>query len=51
MPGGSYRVADSGRIALESKDASVPSDYRTILWVMEFQGFDHLSRMNLLEPQ
>ncbi len=37
-----YRVSDVGRKALESNDVSIPSDYRMILWVMEFQGADHL---------
>ena len=45
MAGSSYRVSDSGRKALESKDASIPSDYRTILWVMEFQGTDHVKTL------
>jgi CheY-like chemotaxis protein len=35
-------VSELGRKALEAKDASIPSDYRTILWVMEFQGTGHL---------
>ncbi len=51
MSGISYRLSDSGRIALEAKDPSIPSDYRTILWVMEFQGFNHLSRIQLLDRQ
>jgi len=42
VAGSLYRVSKLGREALESKDASVPSDYRTILWIMEFQGVDHL---------
>ena len=42
MAGTTYRVSDAGRKALESKDPSVPSDYRTILWIMEFQGVDHV---------
>lgn len=51
MSATAYRVSDNGRKALESKDPSIPSDYRTILWVMEFQGFDHLSRIQLLDKR
>lgn len=40
-----YRVSEAGRKALESRDASVPSDYRMILWVMEFQGANHLKAL------
>lgn len=46
-----YRVSASGRQALQSKDLSVPSDYRTILWIMEFQGSDHLQPLMRLFPQ
>jgi len=42
MAGPSYRVSEIGRKAVQTRDASIPSDYRTILWVMEFQGADHL---------
>lgn len=51
MSAAAYRVSDHGRRALESKDPSIPSDYRTILWVIEFQGFDHLSRIQLLDKR
>src|SRR5258705_193060 len=33
-----YRLTKSGRDAWESEDAAVPSDYRRILWLMDFQG-------------
>jgi CheY-like chemotaxis protein len=33
-----YRLTQSGRRAWESEDAAVPSDYRRILWLMDFQG-------------
>ncbi len=33
-----YRLTESGRSAWESEDAAVPSDYRRILWLMDFQG-------------
>lgn len=46
-----YRVSQAGRKVLESKDASVPSDYRTILWVMEFQGVDHLKPLMSMYPE
>lgn len=48
---GTYRVSNIGRKALESKDASIPSDYRTILWVMEFQGADHLKPLVSMYPE
>ena len=51
MAGSVYRMSNIGRKALESKDASVPSDYRTILWVMEFQGADHLKPLMAMYPE
>jgi CheY-like chemotaxis protein len=39
-----YRVTDAGRLAWESKDPAVPSDYRLILWLIDFHGSDHLER-------
>jgi CheY-like chemotaxis protein len=33
-----YRLTAAGREAWESEDASVPSDYRRILWTMDVQG-------------
>jgi len=33
-----YRLTKSGRDAWESEDVAVPSDYRRILWLMDFQG-------------
>jgi CheY-like chemotaxis protein len=37
-----YRLTQSGRDAWESEDAAVPSDYRRILWLMDFQGHEDL---------
>jgi CheY-like chemotaxis protein len=34
-----YRLTKSGRDAWESEDVAVPSDYRRILWLMDFQGY------------
>jgi CheY-like chemotaxis protein len=33
-----YRLTQSGRDAWETEDLAVPSDYRRILWLMDFQG-------------
>jgi CheY-like chemotaxis protein len=33
-----YRLTGAGRAAWENEDASVPSDYRRILWTMDVQG-------------
>ena len=33
-----YRVTDRGRLAWEKKDPAVPSDYRMILWLIDFHG-------------
>jgi CheY-like chemotaxis protein len=33
-----YRLTKSGRDAWESQDASVPADYRRLLWIMDFHG-------------
>ena len=33
-----YRVTVTGRKAWQTKDVAVPSDYRTILWVMDVHG-------------
>ena len=38
-----YRLTQSGRDAWESEDAAVPSDYRRILWLMDFQGHEGLT--------
>ena len=51
MVGPIYRVTETGRRAWETKDVSVPLDYRTILWVMDFQGPDHLQCLIQLFPQ
>lgn len=45
----SYRLTQAGRDTWESQDASMPADYRRILWLMDFQGQagvlrDHLRR-------
>src|SRR3954465_2103653 len=46
-----YRLTEAGRAALQSRDAAVPSDYRTILWVMDFHGADHVQDLVQLYPQ
>lgn len=33
-----YRVTSRGRLAWETKDAAVPSDYRMLLWLIDFHG-------------
>jgi len=33
-----YRVTNHGRLAYETKDPAVPSDYRLILWLLDFHG-------------
>jgi CheY-like chemotaxis protein len=33
-----FRLTQSGRDAWETEDLAVPSDYRRILWLMDFQG-------------
>ena len=43
-------MSKAGRAAWESKDRAVPSDYRTILWVMDFHGAGHFSTLNRLFP-
>lgn len=40
--GQAYRVTEAGRKAWESKDPAVPSDYRMILWQIDFSGGEHL---------
>ena len=50
MPATTYRVTPAGRAAWESKDLAVPSDYRTILWVMDFRGAKHLQSLIQLYP-
>ena len=51
MIGPMYRVTEAGREAWQSKDLSVPSDYRTMLWVMDFQGSDHLTSLAGMFPE
>jgi len=36
-----YRVTAAGRQAWETKDQAVPSDYRMILWLIDYHGADH----------
>ena len=38
-----YRLTQTGRDAWESEDVAVPSDYRRILWLMDFQGYEGLT--------
>ena len=33
-----YRVTPAGRAAWEKKDPAVPSDYRLLLWMIDFNG-------------
>lgn len=42
MGGVTYRVTEAGRAAWESRDPAVPSDYRMILWLLDFRGSEHL---------
>lgn len=41
MDKGRYRVTPAGRAAWEKQDAAVPSDYRTLLWMIDFHGSAH----------
>ena len=36
-----YRVTAAGRQAWETKDQAVPSDYRMILWLIDYHGASH----------
>jgi len=45
MRGPIYRVTAAGRQAWESKDPAVPSDYRFILWIIDFGGNEHLENL------
>jgi CheY-like chemotaxis protein len=45
-----YRLTDAGRRAWQSKDRAVPSDYRTILWIMDFHGPGHLPALLRMFP-
>ena len=38
MRAAKYRVTNHGRLAYETKDPAVPSDYRAILWLIDFHG-------------
>ena len=38
MTAAKYRVTNHGRLAYETKDQAVPSDYRMILWLIDFHG-------------
>ena len=38
MSAAKYRVTNHGRLAYETKDPAVPSDYRMILWLIDFHG-------------
>jgi CheY-like chemotaxis protein len=40
-----YRLTDAGRRAWESKDPTVPSDYRFILWLMDFHSGERLQTL------
>ena len=45
MIGPRYRLTDAGRKAWESQDVAIPSDYRFILWLIDFHGQDHLENL------
>lgn len=45
-----YRTTEAGRAAWESQDAAVPSDYRFILWMIEFHPDDYAPRLAALYP-
>src|SRR5688572_1854431 len=45
MIGPLYRVTDSGRTAWETQDPSIPSNYRLILWTIDFHGAHHLAHL------
>jgi CheY-like chemotaxis protein len=51
MIGPLYRVTDAGRKAWESKDPAVPSDYRFILWMIDFHGNEHLENLARQFPE
>lgn len=38
MSAAKYRVTERGRLAWETKDPALPSDYRMILWLVDFHG-------------
>ncbi len=51
MMGPIFRVTDAGRAAWESEDVSVPSDYRRVLWAIDFQGSGQLEALKRLFPE
>lgn len=51
MIGPIYRVTAAGRQAWESKDLAVPSDYRFILWLIDFHGPEHLDTLMRQFPE
>src|SRR6267378_3333958 len=50
MIGPIYRVTEAGRTAWESEDVSVPSDYRRLLWAIDFQGSGQIETLARLCP-
>lgn len=51
MVGPIYRVTEAGRKAWESKDPAVPSDYRFLLWMIDFRGSEHLENLARQFPE
>ncbi len=51
MSGAKYRVTARGRLAWETKDPAVPSDYRMILWLVDFHGDGQLETWMSNFPQ
>jgi CheY-like chemotaxis protein len=51
MIGPIYRVTEAGRTAWESEDVSVPSDYRRLLWAIDFQGSGQIETLERLFPE
>jgi CheY-like chemotaxis protein len=39
-----YRVTAAGREAWEAQDTAVPTDYRRILWLMDFHGYGGVTK-------
>lgn len=46
-----YFLTPAGRTALESQDSAIPSDFRFILWLIDFYGQDPLEKLERLFPE
>jgi CheY-like chemotaxis protein len=51
MIGKIFFLTGAGRKALETQDAAVPSDFRFILWLIDFHGQERLERLDRLFPE